>query len=288
MPTKQIEGKINAGQVIVAEEAGTAIGYCMGQDRYFKRDDVGIIYQLNVTPGAQRKLVGAMLLRAMFERAAYGCRLFCCWCAQDIEANYFWQSMGFVPLAFRTGSQKKSRTHIFWQRRTVEGDVTTPYWFPSQTNQGAIREDRLVLPIPPGVDWRDVMPVVLPNVARASRPSLGGEKKKDTAVPKALPAPIRGLHFGPPVQAKAAKEKPKREKKPKLKNDPALVAKARELRDRYLEQFNSGLSQGALPAGKYAVGRMIEVGSRQYAVGSEEDARLLPTANCLPPTDLAA
>src|SRR5688572_21634434 len=69
MPTRQIEGKISARHVIIAEEEGNAIGYCMGQDQYFKRDDVGIIYQLNVAPGAQRKLVGAMLLRAMFERA---------------------------------------------------------------------------------------------------------------------------------------------------------------------------------------------------------------------------
>ena len=93
----------------------------------------------------------------------------------------------------------------------------------------------------------------------------------------------RGDHVPEPEPVK-----PKREKKPRVKNDPKLVSAARELRDRYLEQFNSGLSQGALPAGKYAVGRMIEVGSRQYAVGSEEDARLLPSANCLPPTDLAA
>ena len=66
--------------------------------------------------------------------------------------------------------------------------------------------------------------------------------------------------------AAAVKERPKREKKnsgapavskqpkPRLKNDPKLVAKARELRDRYLEQFNSGL---LLPGGKYAVGRAL-------------------------------
>ena len=30
--------------------------------------------------------------------------------------------MGFVPLAFRAGSAKKSRVHIFWQQRIREGD----------------------------------------------------------------------------------------------------------------------------------------------------------------------
>src|SRR3954466_162248 len=109
MPRAQLQGKIAAGHVLVAEDAARLpIGYCMSQDRYFKRDDVGIIYQMNVLPTAQRKLVGAMLLKAVFDRAAYGCKLFCCWCAQDLEANYFWESLGFVPLAFRAGAGGRS------------------------------------------------------------------------------------------------------------------------------------------------------------------------------------
>src|SRR5438105_10928456 len=63
MPTKALVGKISAGQVIVAEElfevgclkldetsnpqtlkpqTTNSVGYCIGQDQYFKRDDVGI------------------------------------------------------------------------------------------------------------------------------------------------------------------------------------------------------------------------------------------------------
>src|SRR4030095_16137929 len=128
---------------------------------YFKRDDVGIIYQMNVVPAKQRSLIGATLIKAMFDRAAYGCRLFCLWCAQDIEANYFWESIGFIPLAFRTGSRGKGRVHILWQggiREGERGQGGTPYWFPAQTNAGSIREDRLVLPIPPGTRWCDAMP----------------------------------------------------------------------------------------------------------------------------------
>ena len=126
------------------------LGYCIAQDQYFKRDDVGIIYQMSVLPGKQRGLIGASLLKAQFERSAYGCKLYCCWCAQDIAANHFWESLGFVALAFRAGSEKKSRTHIFWQKRIRQGDTTTPWWFPSKTAGGSIREDRIVLPIPPG------------------------------------------------------------------------------------------------------------------------------------------
>jgi hypothetical protein len=57
------------------------------------------------------------------------------------------------------------------------------------------------------------------------------------------------LWFTPAKTAveKAKREKPKREK---VKADPAHVAAARELRDRWLEKFNSGQ---VLPAGKYHV-----------------------------------
>ena len=203
----QLESKIEAGNVLVADgQARLPIGYCMAKDRYFKRDDVGIIYQMNVVPGKHRSLVGASMVREVFNRAAYGCRLFCCWCAQDLDANYFWEAMGFVPLAFRPGRRRMKdeggrmkkeengdsarfilhpssfilvfRMHIFWQRRIREGDETTPYWFPAKTDAGAMREDRIVLPIPPGVRWCDEMPVVLPDVARALRPCLENRSKQ--------------------------------------------------------------------------------------------------------------
>jgi GNAT superfamily N-acetyltransferase len=118
-PRAQMEGYIANQWILIAEDAATKqpVGYCASRDRYLKRDELGVIYQLCVAPGDQRKLVGASLIKAVFERSAYGCRLYCCWCAQDLEANYFWESLGFVPIAFRGGSGKKKRIHIFWQRR---------------------------------------------------------------------------------------------------------------------------------------------------------------------------
>jgi hypothetical protein len=42
MPKAQLQGKIAAGHVLIAEdEMRLPIGYCMSQDRYFKRDDAG-------------------------------------------------------------------------------------------------------------------------------------------------------------------------------------------------------------------------------------------------------
>ncbi len=264
MPTAQFEGKIKAGHVIIAEVDGERVGYCIGNDQYFKRDDVGIIYQLNVMPTKQRGLIGATLIKTMFDRAAYGCKLFCCWCAQDIEANYFWESIGFVPLAFRAGSAKKSRVHIFWQKRIRAGDRTTPWWFPSQTNSGSIREDRIVLPIPPGTHWRDAKPLILPGESidePKQLPAPRSKKRKSTSPVKPPLAPSGGLWFVAPGPPKAIQEKHERAPRPKQKNDPKLVAAARELRDRWLEKVNEGEYQFE-SAGKYEVSRELAAPSQ--------------------------
>ncbi|HLL91268.1 MAG TPA: hypothetical protein VK324_18360 [Tepidisphaeraceae bacterium] len=324
MPTAQFEGKIRAGHVLVAEvvgggqwsvgsEEGAAggstsslttghcplttpripAGYLIGHDQYFKRDDVGVVYQINVAPQYRRSLVAATLLQAQFERSAWGCRLYCCWCAQDLEANRFWESMGFVPLAFRAGSvtrkvasgqwavgreeaspsspstdhrplpTSRARVHIFWQKRIRPGDVTTPWWFPSQTSGGSLREDRIVLPIPPGTHWSDAKPLILPGGGGGEPAELEGPKPKrpkpptPPAAPPARKTRLAGVRFAPPPPpAPPAAEKPKPAKKLKPRTAPHLVAAARELRDRWLEEVNAGRYR-VQAAGKYNVARAI-------------------------------
>jgi hypothetical protein len=285
MPTNQLEGSIKQERILVAwasrpcsaDAMGETpmpgeepIGYLMGADRYFKRDDVGIIYQMNVLPDRQRGLVAASLLKAQFERSAYGCKLYCCWCAQDLAANKFWEAMGFVALAFRTGgvgNGKKpggARMHIFWQKRIRQGDESTPWWFPGQTSGGAIKENRVVLPIPPGTHWSDAKPIVLPGM------DFNGDGAKQLPAPKrprvkvAKVEPIKptliasgGLRFAAAAVAGAAIEKAKPEKKQRQKNDPRLVAAARELKDRWLEQVNSGMYL-PMQSAKYELSRGTE------------------------------
>lgn len=359
MFAKQLEGHIAQGHVLVAEQVnseqptvtsglagasvhgspstvhshGSAVGYCIGVDKYFKREDVGVIYQMNIVPERRRGLVAASLLRAMFERSAYGVKLYCCWCAQDLSANRFWEAMGFVPLAFRTGSRKKSwkgedgarhkgpRTHIFWQKRIRHGDHDTPWWFPSQTGSGAMREDRIVLPIPTGTHWSDAKPAVLPGVdvvfgeiaaereqaakliagaegsgakglsaeERAARKAAHKAKRERAkqeraeAAKRAASVASGGLHFGSAPEAAASngksdaadqqrKEAEKAaQKKVSKKNDPRLVAMARELRDRWQEHV--AVQPGMIEdrrQGKYDVSRLIEASPQQ--AGSVEIA----------------
>ncbi|MBB6429773.1 GNAT family N-acetyltransferase [Algisphaera agarilytica] len=331
---KAIKGHIEKGNVLVAEAtrgtrnevSGTSegsthhcslgthhsdqfpVGYVLGTDRYLKRDELGIIYQMNVEPEFQRSLVAANLLKAKFERSAYGCRLYCCWCAQDLPANRFWEAMGFVPLAFRTGGGRTRkagpRMHIFWQKRIREGDTGdvanggTAYWFPSLTGAGAIGEDRIVLPIPPGTHWSDAKPIVLPNgrtsggrneecedevklleseVQRLERQRKQAVKQKQaTAVRNVLPTDSiesGALRFGgaaEPVEVTQAREAAAAEvdaelkaakqkvKAAKKKFDPAQEAFARELKDRWLEQVLAEPRLLAPTQEKYNVARQIE------------------------------
>src|SRR4051794_35175662 len=81
---------------------------------------------------------------------------------------------------------------------------------------------------------------------------------KDERASKALPSPKRkrgtgssfsphpsslissgGLRFASPTTA-LAKTEPSKRSRQKLKNDPKLIAAARELRDRWRERVNSG------------------------------------------------
>jgi ribosomal protein S18 acetylase RimI-like enzyme len=275
------EGQGNAGATRDADSSlapcpsplAPILGYVVSVDRYKHRDELGVIFQLCVAPGAHRKLVGAALVREVFEKSAYGTRLYCLWCAQDLDANHFWEAMGFVPLAFRAGSEKKKRLHIFWEKRIREGDTTTPWWFPSHTGGGAMRADRLVFPIPPGKRWSDELPIILPgDCGMGASPMLIEDKKKEhgrgaraTRPARPLPPTTRRVQFGrpsavvtnaTPVVVNAAK--PKRAKKPKQKFDPKYVAAARELRDRYLEHVNANPEALDAPAGKYHVVKLID------------------------------
>jgi GNAT superfamily N-acetyltransferase len=359
MPRKQLEKYVEDGHVLIAEgaeprPAGSgagvddpsgnedraqnplpdgrgSVGYIIARDQYMKRDDVGIVYQLNVAPLKQRHLIGATLVKAVFERAAYGCKLFCCWCAQDIQANWFWESIGFVPIAFRTGSRAKQRIHIFWQKRIREGDEVTEYWYPHQTSGGAVAEDRIVLPIPPGTHWRDAKPLVLPGVpgvvCDGGEGGDGGEgvKQIQEELPAKLPggASVKARPQGTVVESKESKakrvamvasqskhlrgtppgkaavfsgggvkyvdrpdyvpeldapeelkameraeeeakqkEKAKRAaKRPRAKSDPKLVKAARELRDRYLDEVNSGRMLPSQTEARYDVSRQLAPGA---------------------------
>lgn len=283
-----LEKKIEKGEIRVAvNQGGTRFGYCMAAPTYMTNERCGIIYQLAVVPVRHRRQVGASLIRDFFANAPYQMKLACCWCAQDLHANHFWESMGFLPIAFRTGSRGRQRVHIFWERRVRRGDTRTPFWFPAKTTGGAVAEDRLVIPMPPGTSWQDAKPVLLPGRSSAGSVPLLENGLPDPAAAKrakALPAPqltpaerlqqfrerAKGMKRAPKGFVKVIKRggvqhmptgempeavKPKRPPKPRAKANKEHTDACAELQARYLEHLET---LDIAEEGKYDPSRLIE------------------------------
>ncbi|MFT3786177.1 MAG: hypothetical protein QM770_08425 [Tepidisphaeraceae bacterium] len=187
-----------------------------------------------------------------------------------------------MPLAFRAGSAKRDRVHIFWQKRMREGDTQTPWWFPSETRGGLMDAARIALPIPPGLKWSDELPRLLPLElpvagcqlpAEEKRSGRSSNRKSDIGNRKSP----TGFYFGKPPAAES--EKPAKPKRVKT-NDPMLAAKARELRDRYLEQFNR--HPLALGNEKYDVTRAMGNASADIGALCESSASVsrMPSLSC--------
>jgi hypothetical protein len=135
---------------------------------------------------------------------------------------------------------------------------------------------------------------ILPEPKEKTAPrKRSGEVSRDTPPkprkhpPTAKPAPLSGaLFFAPPAPVPSAvKEKQAREKKPKTprakaKIDPQLVAKARELRDRYLERVNESPEALPAPAARYDVSRTLPAMSA-VKLSAAEGSRSLPAMSAV-------
>src|SRR5439155_27155036 len=104
-------------------------------------------------------------------------------------------------------------------------------------------------PHPSSLRRTDAPPMLLEKKERHGRAARATNNK---------PKQIRrnGLWYDIPSAAeKTLGQIPKRQKtpRPKLKNDPILIAKARELNGRWLELINNDPSALPQPCGKYAI-----------------------------------
>ena len=121
-----------------------------------------------------------------------------------------------------------------------------------------MREDRLVFPIPAGTHWSGAKPILLPGMVPEEPKRLPSPRQKRAKHASPIgPTTIAagGLRFAVTKPPESEPER-KRDRRQKLKNDPRLVAAARELRDRYLERINHGALVPQTQA-RYEVARAI-------------------------------
>lgn len=143
LPRVALEAHIAKLRVSLVLENDEPAAYLLGKGNYLRDPHFGIIYQAAVSYDARRRLIGTALVQHLMDHMEPGVRLIGLWCAQDIEANEFWNACGFEAIAARHGSKRRGRVHIFWVGRTARG-AHEPMRYPKVTHGGLMRESREV------------------------------------------------------------------------------------------------------------------------------------------------
>lgn len=180
LPKVALEAHIARGKVSIALENDEPAAYLLGKGNYLRDPHFGIIYQAAVSYDARRRLIGTALVQHFMDVMEPNIRLIGLWCAQDIEANEFWNACGFEAIAARHGSRRKGRVHIFWVGRTPGKGAREPLRYPKVTRGGLMREQREVYGLEPGDEWKKVeLPELAPEhpLAVSRRPSAGRGRK---------------------------------------------------------------------------------------------------------------
>src|SRR5262249_47949372 len=143
MPLVWLAGYLRSGSVLMAFENDQPAGYLLGKTSYNRSQQDAIIYQAAIEYDAQRSHIGTALVQHFIDVLPDRITRISLWCAQDIDANLFWEALSFTPLAYRQGSHSTQRFHIFWQRRKNLNDYHVRRNVPKTTKSGAMQCKRL-------------------------------------------------------------------------------------------------------------------------------------------------
>lgn len=205
MPLVWLAGYLRNGPVLMAFENDQPAGYLLGKAGYNRSPQDAIIYQAAIDYDAQRSHIGTELTEHFIDLLPDRITRISLWCAQDIDANLFWEALGFTALAYRQGSDSTQRFHIFWQRRRNLNDHHVRRNVPRTTKGGAMQCKRLVMPLSDG-NWRmqlrpipnfDSLPSASHYLPVISQDRSGREIGPGTA--ESRPAPVWPGHSRPQV-----------------------------------------------------------------------------------------
>ncbi len=87
------------------------------------------------------------------------------------------EATALAPARVHPSSFPSSRLHIFLQKRVRANDTTMPWLYPCKTDGGQMRADRIAFPVPPGVHWREVEAVEVPEVELTTEAQSHGEEE---------------------------------------------------------------------------------------------------------------
>lgn len=114
IPQPRLEEYQKRGQLLIATENDEACGFLV----YGNGWPTLKIYQACVQYDARRRQAGLEMVERLKKIAIAEDRDISLWCAQDLEANAFWEAAGFTLSATRKGGAYRGRVHNGWILQT--------------------------------------------------------------------------------------------------------------------------------------------------------------------------
>lgn len=148
--------------------------YVLGRSSPFSDLRGGHIVQACVEYDARHRALGTALVNAFIGALNPNVDHVYLWCAQDIEANLFWEANGFEALAWRPGKKQLHRLHVLWHRYVGPDGGLSSYVVPEKTRAGQMRRTNVVTPLEVGQTWRDVKLVEAPSLVSVASPKSFG------------------------------------------------------------------------------------------------------------------
>lgn len=147
LPTSVFESEIKLRHVIIGKQLLDEAGYILYRPTSRLAIRCAHIIQAAIRYDARRKLLGTVLVEAALRDCRKTANQIYLWCAEDLEANAFWQSMHFRALAVRAGGRTDKRIHYLWWRPTELSLPLDPPTLPQQTWSGGARALRQITPL---------------------------------------------------------------------------------------------------------------------------------------------
>lgn len=187
LPLVALRNRIEKGCIWIAFEHGQPAGYIHGVCPYLRRPNLAIIYQAAIDYDVRHRAIGTALVEQWATTTAANAAQLVLWCAQDIEANLFWEAIGFSALAWRAGSVRKGRIHLYWSRIQSLAPAHYVQHVPAGTKDGLLHAKRVVKLFEPGAPWSD-RPSVSWSSLEVARVSVVPDSPPRLLLP---PSPLR-------------------------------------------------------------------------------------------------
>lgn len=110
IPWPSIEKYIDAGTAAIMWENDDPVAFVVWGEH--KRG--AKIYQLWVRMDARRHAFGRAIVEWFHARRQNKSTPTTCWCAADLDANLFWETIGFTFTSVRLGGRDRRRIHFKW------------------------------------------------------------------------------------------------------------------------------------------------------------------------------